>query len=535
MPTPLPALAALVRAGAVERGWELFVSEGFAARSGDPAVEAVRGRLLKARARLASPGIQSGLFAEAARAYAGAHALDPAPYLAINAATLHLLAGDRLAAEAGARAVLRLLDSPVPPFDTPYYLAATRAEAALLLGDPAGAERAMEEAARHDPDGWHDRATTIAQLREIAEAQGEPAAWLERFAPPTSLHFAGHMGLASGGLHETQLAAQVDRLIRSERIGFGWGALAAGSDVVIAERLLAAGAEVHLVLPCSPERFAAQSVAPAGGTWLTRYDAVLARAASVQLAAVDPGAVHDPLATAHAGELAIGAALLNAATLSSRCCQLIVTDAEGGGLNTARQARMWPTTSGPQHHLTIARDATIEALFPPEQPDLHRALVVHVSIALDALVRGRSPDSAAIASAAAPVAEVLSRFERSRIRSAPGRWELVLGDVEAALSALVDVQARCREAGVAMPAIGAHIAIANLIEDRASGAFVPYGPGMGLAVRIQNMAPPGLTLVSDALAVTMVARGVHGVRSELYHTGDDDSGGAVHVLFKAGQ
>lgn len=535
MPTPLPAIAALVRAGAVERAWDLFFSEGFAARSGDAGVEAVRGRLLKARARLAPASEQAALFAQAANAYAAAHALAPAPYLAINAATLHLLAGQEAAARAGARTVLDLLDSPVPPADTPYFLAATRAEAAFLLGDAAAAEQAMEQAARHDPDGWHDRATTIAQLQEIAEAQGASADWLERFLPPTSLHFAGHMGLASGGRFEAQLAGQVDKLIESERIGFAWGALAAGADVVIAERLLAAGADLHLVLPCSPDRFAQQSVAPAGEEWLARYHGVLPRAASVRLAAADPTAVHDPLATAHAGELAIGAALLNAATLSSHCCQLIVTDADGGGLNTARQARMWPLFAGRQHHLTIARDTTIEALFPPEQPDLHRALAVHISIVLDALVHGRSMDSAAIASAVGPIAEVLSRFERSRVRAAPGRWELVLGDVEAALSALLEVQTRCREAGGAMPRIGAHIAISSLIEDRASGAFVPYGPGADLAARLQAMAPPGLCLVSDALAVTMIARGVGSLRTELYHSGDEDSGGAVHVLFKSSQ
>lgn len=535
MPTPLPAIAALVRAGAVERAWELFVSEGFAARSGDAGVEAVRGRLLKAKARLAPPEDKGALFAQAAGAYAAAHALAPAPYLAINAATLHLLAGGKAAAQAGARVVLDLLDAPAPPADTPYFLAATRAEAALLLEDVAEAERAMEQAAKYDPDGWLDRATTIAQLREIAETQGASAAWLERFIPPASLHFAGHMGLASGGRHEAQLAAQVDRLIENERIGFAWGALAAGSDVVIAERLLTAGADVHLVLPCSPDRFQDQSVAPAGQEWLARYRQVLSHAASIRLAAADPAAVHDPLATAHAGELAIGAALLNAATLSSHSCQLIVTDAEGGGPNTARQARMWPLFAGRQHHLTLSRDATIEALFPPEQVDLHRGLAVHINVSLNGLAQTRTLDSAAITAAVSPVSDVLSRFEPSRIRATPGRWELVLGDVEAALTALLDVQARCREAGSPPPAIGAHIAIASLIEDRASGAFVPYGPGADLSARLQAMAPAGLCLVSDALAVTMIARGVKGLRTELYHAGDEDSGGAVHVLFKANQ
>ncbi|MFM5886336.1 MAG: hypothetical protein ACKOQ3_13600 [Novosphingobium sp.] len=525
----------MVRAGAVERAWELFVGDGHAARTGDPATEAVRGRLLKARARLAHGAEQRQLFVAAAAAYAAADALDAAPYLAINAATLALLAGDRMQAEARARQVAALLDSGTDLADTPYYLAATRAEAALLLSDRARAEAAMDRAAAHDPDGWQDRATTIAQLREIAAARGDDAAWLARFAPPASLHFAGHMGLASGGTFEVRLAEQVDALIAFERIGFAWGALAAGADVIIAERLLAAGAVLHLVLPCAPDLFEGQSVRPAGADWSARYRQVLDRAATVRLAAADPGAAHDPIATAHAGELAIGAARLNAAQLSAACCQLIVTDAGGGGRNTALQARMWPAAAGTQHHLTIDRDAAIEALFPPEQPDPHRALAVHVAIELAGLTRGTPLDPAEIERRAAPVSAELARFASHRVRAAPGSWELVLDDVPSALDALLAVQARCRAAAVPLPAIGAHIAIASLIPEAASGALVPYGPGMALARRMQGMAPDGMVLISDALAVTMAARGAQPVRSELYHSGDEESGGAIHVLLRSDQ
>ena len=48
------------------------------------------------------------------------------------------------------------------------------------------------------------------------------------------------------------------------------------------------------------------------------------------------------------------------------------------------------------------------------------------------------------------------------------------------------------------------------------------------------MAPAGVTFVSDALAVTIAARAVPGLRSELYLAGDpsdDDTGmGSVHIL-----
>jgi hypothetical protein len=327
----------------------LFSTAGYLERTADPAALAVKGRLIKGRGRLASAAERSALFVEAAGAYAAAHALDPAPYLAINAASLSLLAGDAARAAEGARAVLALLDGPDTPADTPYFLAATRAEALLILGEREEAAAAMDVAVAEDPDGWADRAATVAQLREIAAAQGSDPAWIDRFAPPASLHFAGHMGLASAGAGEAALAGQLDALFATHRFGFAWGALAAGADLVIAEHLLNRGIELHVVLPCPSDQFEAQSVAPAGEAWTGRYRAVLSAATSVRCAADSATSVHDPLATLHAGELAIGGALNNAAILASTAAQLIVTDEAGGGINTARQAALWRASTGPQH------------------------------------------------------------------------------------------------------------------------------------------------------------------------------------------
>jgi tetratricopeptide (TPR) repeat protein len=531
--TPLPAISALVRAGAVERAAELFLAGGYGERTQDPAAQAVRGRLLKARGRLADGSERRRLFAEAAAAYAAAHALAPAPYLAINAATLHFLAGERTLAEAGARSVLALLDAAEPPTDTPYFLAATRAEALLLLGDDAGAEQAMDAAATCDPDGWSDRAVTLAQLAEILDARGDPDSWLDRFRPPASLHFAGHMAVTAGGTSEKRLAAEIDSLIARHTIGFAWGALAAGADIIIAERLLGAGAELHVILPCAPDRFEAQSVAPAGTAWQARFRGVLAKAASLRLAAADARAVHDPLATAHAGELAIGGALLNARALQAPCCQLIVCDEDGGGPNTARQAAMWPDGSGPQHRLTLPRDTAIEALFPPESVDVTRRLAVHLAIRIDRLSRPAGIDPAEAAQVARTAAQALAEVDRSRVRAAPGRWDVVLDDPARALAVMLDLADQCRTAGLPQPSQGAHIAVADLIDDPASGTAIPYGPGLEAANRLCAMAPPGLALISDALAVTMAARGATGLRSELYSPGDEGTDGAAHVLLRA--
>lgn len=524
----LPAIAVLARAGAVGRARDLFRAAGFDRRTGDPAALAVQGRLLKAQARLAERAEQVQLYVGAANAYAAADELAPAPYLAINAATLRLLAGDEPAARRGAAAVLVLLGDPARALDTPYFLAATRAEALLLLGDQAAAEAAMDQAALADPAGWADRAVTVAQLREIAAAQGSVAGWIDRFAPPSSLHFAGHMGLASSGGSEAELKELLDAHFAQHPVGFGWGALAAGADIVIAEALVAGGAALHVVLPCPPDQFEAQSVAPAGADWTRRYRALLEAATSLRVAADSASSVHDPLATAHAGDLAIGGALSNAAQLASTAAQLIVSDEDGGGANTARQADRWRGASGAQYRLTVARDAAVEAQFPPEAPDPARMLAVHLAVVLDAAEAAAplfsAQSSAQLSALTAPVAAVLAELPRGSVRASADGWEAVVDQLSAALAII----ARLNTLGSVT--VGAHLAIGPVLADPASGALVPYGPAPALARKIAALAPTGTTLASDALAVTLRARGETVCIPELYHPWEDNLGGAVHLL-----
>lgn len=527
MTTPtLPAITALVRSGAVERASALFTAGGWDRQADNPAALVVKGRLLKAQGRLAASAERAGLFAEAARAYRAAHDLAPAPYLGINAASLHLLAGDQPAAEAGARAVLALLDAPEPPADTPYYLAATRAEALLLLGDRAGAERELAAAVAHDPDGWDDRASTLGQLREILAAHGSDAAWLDAFAPPASLHFAGHMGFASGGASEAALAKHLDGFLAQRQIGFAWGALAAGADIAIGEALLQRGVEIHVVLPCPPDAFEAQSVAPAGTEWSQRYRTLLAAASSIRWAGPNAASVHDPLATAHAGELAIGGAVLQAARLGTPVEQLIVLDEEGGGANTARQAALWRAQLGARTTLTVARDAAVEALFPPEAPDPARQLALHVAIGIDALRGDPGLSSAQIADLSAPIGGVLAALTSGQVRASPGLWEFATAELDQGLSVVKAVLTASGEA----PSIGVHLAIAPLLTDPASGTTVAYGPAPDLAKRLMEAAPAGVALASDALAVSLASRAPGSLRSELYLPDAPDLGGAAHML-----
>ena len=251
-------------------------------------------------------------------------------------------------------------------------------------------------------------------------------------------------------------------------------------------------------------------------------------AASIRIAASGAGSAHDPITTAHAGELAIGGALSNARRLGSSAAQLIVTDENGGGANTARQAALGRGDLGAQLAISLPRDAAVEALFPPEQPDPARALALHVAVGLDRPMGADVSDSRQVEALVAPIAAVLAALPGGTVRASPGLWEFAATDLDQGFSVI----ARLLSLSSAPPAIGAHLAISTLIEDPASGTVVAYGPAPDLARQLQRLAPAGLALASDSLAVTLAARPPGALRSELYLPDEDDLGGAVHALLQ---
>ena len=259
----MPSLASILtaaRAGSINYANALFEAGGWATRTDDSAALATRARLLKDAALRASGPERKSLLHAAAQAYAAADALRAQPHTRINEATMRFLAGDREGARALALALPEWMAAQPRLLETAYFIAATRAEAHLLCGDVARAAQAMREACAANPDGWSDRATTLRQLALICDDLGVDHGWLDPFRPPVSLNYAGHLGLAaqiSPALRET-----VDRWMDERSIGFGFGALAAGGDILLAEAILARGGELHVVLPIGIDAFVAQSITP---------------------------------------------------------------------------------------------------------------------------------------------------------------------------------------------------------------------------------------------------------------------------------
>ncbi|HEY5725845.1 MAG TPA: adenylate/guanylate cyclase domain-containing protein, partial [Methylomirabilota bacterium] len=134
-------------------------------------------------------------------------------------------------------------------------------------------------------------------------------------------------------------------------VGYAYGALAAGADILWAEALLEHEAELHVVLPLAREEFVRASVAPAGAAWVERFHRCLDAATTVEYA-TDDALGGDDVLFRYGSELAMGLALLRARFLDAQVRQLGVWDRGGahGEAGTAIDIATWrrggrPTTA----------------------------------------------------------------------------------------------------------------------------------------------------------------------------------------------
>ena len=386
--TGLPAIITAARAGALDHATALFKQGGFDRRDDDPAALAVKGRLLKDRAAQLPLAERPAGFAAAAAAYAAADARAPQPYTRINLATLTMLSGRPDEARAIAASIVEWIGSDETIRETPYYRAATVAEALLILGEVARARTVFGEAIASAPFAYEDHAATLRQLGLLARHTGLDERWLDQFRPPRSLHFAGHLGVASAT--DPQLLTQIDAVLSEDEIGFAFGALAAGADITIAERVLAHGGELHVVLPLSEAAFVAQSVVPYGADWARRFDTCRDAATSWTECAVDTGA-YEPLASHLAADVAMGGAVGQGRRLASEALQVVVVDEGtgqfGAGLQTARDVRRWQAAGRATRVLRSPRTASVAASGQRTKPEgrADRRLTAILQIDFDGL------------------------------------------------------------------------------------------------------------------------------------------------------
>ncbi len=502
--SPLLAIVAHARSGALDHAWRQFEAGGFAAVDDDPAVLSVRGRLLKDRAVAAEDDERPTYYREAAEAYGRAGELGgTATYPFINAATLSLLAGDEAGARAMATRVLELIERGEDGPETPYFREATRAEALLLLGRRDEARDSLAAAMKLAPRAWEDHATTLRQFALILAARGEETAWLDPMRPPRSLHFAGHMDVAAD---DEALAGEVRAVVEREGVGFGYGALAAGADIVVAEVLLDHGAELHLVLPAGPAAFRTASIAPWGEAWERRFEEVVERADSVTIVG-SPFEIPDQTGNQLAAEAAMGLAVMQARNLTTEAVQLLVLDGDEADASrvggSAWVGSVWREAGRRQDVLIAPREDGRRAEPRPAPSTALAALV---------LIQTSGMGAAAWADTEPLVEKILPRLQETiaalPVKPDTVRWRsdgLMLefpAPAPAATAALAVAEGLRDIAGFR---IAGHYGVVRKTKDPFGGPKLLLGPAGNLAGRILASVPPGAVHLSGDFAAALHA------------------------------
>ncbi len=536
------AVLALARTGATDEARRRFEAYGLQ-NVPDEDVSALRARLAKDVALAADGRERSRLAAQAATLYYAIFTRTGGYYPAVNAATLWLVAGYGARSRALADTVL----SMVADSRDSYYATATRAEAHLLRGETSAAADALHGAAAlHDSD-YGALATTRKQLRLICDLLGVDHGLLAALAGPAVVHFCGHRINTARftTTRERGIAERIDGAVGTLQIGFAYGSLASGADILWAEAILAAGGEVHVVLPFARDEFVAWSVRPAGAGWVTRFDRCLEAAASVRYA-TDDAFLGDDVLFRYGSELAMGLALLRARYLDAEVRQLTVWDggtAEGAA-GTAIDVATWcsggrPVTivspepdpgSDPDADPEAAADAIAaddpavdgpaETAARPHVGDSRPARVVRALLFGD--VRGFST----LTDEQTPVfserflgalADVLAAHKHDVWHR--NTWGdavyVVLSDAVCAAACALELQTAV--AAIDLPSVGlpghlalrlgGHLGPVFPIHDpvRDAGAFM--GSHVSRTARIEPVTPPGAVYVTEPFAAALVLAG----------------------------
>lgn len=226
---------------------------------------------------------------DAAELYLAAYRLSGDSYPGVNAASLLALCGRAAQSEALAASLLEAL----PQDEGDFWLAATRGELCVLLERSDEALRAYANADRLSSGHHGDRASIRRQVQMLRAHRPTLCDRIlaEGFPRPHVAVFSGHRLDRPGATVSRFPVRSVERVQRMLETfagqhagGVSYSSAASGGDILFIEAMLARGAQAHIVLPVPPEQFVAGSVQDAGGDWVARFEAVMARATRVVVA-----------------------------------------------------------------------------------------------------------------------------------------------------------------------------------------------------------------------------------------------------------
>ena len=298
---------------------------------------------------------------DSAQKYEAAYQDTKGYYSGINAATMSFLAD---APKEIILARIEHIQKSLPATEnlTPtdyYFIEATRAECFLILEEISRAKACLRRAINFDPLNYSAHAATLKQFRLILKKQNNPLHWLKDFAPPRPVHFAGHIWKNEAPPltpNYEEMLAQVTDIIHQKDIGYGYGALAAGADIIIAELLIQEGAELHVTLPCNIESFLEYSVRPFGEGWVPRFKSCIEEAFSIKFLnrmSKTPQRDSDFIAS----QVSMGQAIIKGQQFNVEPEQLLMLDENATKSMTANQATAWEGKNLSQSILPISVNA----------------------------------------------------------------------------------------------------------------------------------------------------------------------------------
>ena len=458
-----------------------------------------------------------------AEGYEDAFSRHGSAYLAANAATMWLVAEDRQKAVDTAESALgALLSWDNLSIDDRYWEAAAEAEAAIVAGDIARAGEAIERAGLVSEGQHASRATTLRQLKMVCALLGIDVSLLAPIANPLVAHYCGHRVLPPGESGrfppetERRVAAELEDVLDRLGVGFGFGSLAAGADILAAEALLERGAEVRVVLPFDRDEFVSASVAPSGASWVTRFERCFSRATSVTTA-TSGEYLNDPVLFQFCSQVAMGDALIRARLLETDAHQVAVWDGvrTEGRAGTAVDVAFWRSTSRESTVISVDSDPTMAV--PGVEAALReiRGIVfgdfAGFSTLTDAqLIVFQEKVMGGLADAIEPFqAQIMSS------RTWGDSIYLVFDEVDAAASCALQIQEaieRLNFPQMGLPTLGrmrvaAHAAPVFTGRDPISGNLLFFGTGITQTARIEPKTPEGEIYVTHPFAALAVLAG----------------------------
>jgi len=355
------AVLVLARAGATQLARQRYAEYQLEGRKEED-IAALAARLSKDVALQAPSNKRKAPAADAAGQYEAIYRRTAGYFPGINAATLSLVAGDTVHARELAREISTLVDGlGAAGGEEAYYRLATQAEALLILGREEAAQSKLAEAYSEVGGDLAALATTRKQLALICTVSDMSKDILANFVPPRVIHYCGHIIKPAGEMgrfttdQESRVSQEIiDQLAQSD-VGFGYGSLAAGADIIFAEALLKRGAEVHVALPFRKDEFVDISVAPSGVDWVNRFERCMENVTSIRYATEDSYLGDDQLFSYCSG-MGMGLALLRARYLDGPVEQIAVWDGmpPSQPVGTSFDVAQWRDLNLPQSIINVS-------------------------------------------------------------------------------------------------------------------------------------------------------------------------------------